>query len=47
MHKPFVLFCLHIWNLNEVYNVVKKKNERQRSSVSEVIDSEKCAHLTS
>ena len=46
MHKPFVLFCLHIWNLNEVYNVVKK-NERHRSSVSEVIDSEKCAHLTS
>ena len=25
VHKPFVLFCLHFWNLNEIYNVLKKK----------------------
>ena len=38
MDKPFALFCLRFWNLNEISNVLKK-NERHRSNVSEVIDS--------
>ena len=25
MHKPFVLFCLRFWNLNEISDVLKKK----------------------
>ena len=25
INQTFVLFCLHFWNLNEIYNVLKKK----------------------
>ena len=36
--KPLTLFFLNVWNLHEVSNALKKKNELHRSSISEVID---------
>ena len=37
-------FFAHLWYLREISNVLKK-NEPDRSSIYEVIDSEVCAYL--
>ena len=36
-------FEMTFWLLREIFNVLKKKNEPHRSSISEVIDSKRCA----
>ena len=43
--KHFALFCLNFWNLHEVSNILTKKNEYHRSSISELIDSGRCVYL--
>ena len=37
------LFFCHCWYLHEISNLLKKKNELHRWSVSEVTDSKRCA----
>ena len=41
---PFRFLCLNVSYVHEFSNVVKKKDP-DRQSISEVIDSEKCAYL--
>ena len=43
-HQPIALLPLIFWNVHEVSNVLKKI-EAHRSSISEVIDSERGAYL--
>ena len=44
--KPntFCNFLLHFWNLHYILNILKI-SEFHNSSISEVIDSERCAYL--
>ena len=41
----FATFSWTFWYLHEIYNVLKKKEERHRSIISGVIDSERWADL--
>ena len=41
----FVKFFMHFWNLHSILNILKKRKELHSSSVSEVIDSKRCAYL--
>ena len=41
----WAIFLMHFWFLHENSNVLKKNNELQRSSIPEVLDSERCAYL--
>ena len=42
--KPFALFRLNVWNQHEISNILEK-NEPHRSSISEVIESERSVYL--
>ena len=38
--KPFLHFSLHFWNLAEISNILKKKDDARRFCISEITDSE-------
>ena len=37
--KIFLSFLLHLWNLQSVLNILKKKDDPHRSNISEITDS--------
>ena len=41
----FLNFLLHFWNGNEMYNILKKKDEYCSLIVSEIIESERGGYL--
>ena len=45
--SPFAKYFLNFWYLHEISNILKKKkkNDPHRSSISEIIDSGRCAYL--
>ena len=42
---PFCIFFLPFWNLYKISNVLNKRNQSHRSTISEVIDPKRCAYL--
>ena len=43
--KPFSLYFFLIFGIHIKLQMFRKKNELNRSNISEVIDSERCAYL--
>ena len=43
--RLFAIFFFNFWYLHAISNVKKKKNDPQGPSISEVVDSERCAYL--
>ena len=43
--KIFSDFLLHIWNVHQIYNILKKKDEPPSLVISEIIDSERVGYL--
>ena len=43
--KIFSDFLLHIWNVHQIYNILKKKDEHPSLVISEIIDSERVGYL--
>ena len=41
----FLAFLLHIWNVHQIYNILKKKDEHPSPVISEIIDSERVGLL--
>ena len=42
----FVNFWLHFWNMNEIYNILKKKEEYSRLIATEIIAIERDVYLS-
>ena len=40
--KTFSGFSLHVWNIHEILNTLKKKRKRHSLNISYVIDTEEC-----
>ena len=43
--KIFLDFLLHIWNVHQIYNILKKKDEHPSLVIAEIIDSERVGYL--
>ena len=43
--KIFSDFLFHIWNVHQIWNILKKKDEHPRLFISEIIDSERVGYL--
>ena len=44
--KHFLNFLFHFWNLHQILNIFKKKDDRHSSSISEITDREKFGQTT-
>ena len=44
--KLFVNFLLHLWNMHEILNILKKKQEYLSLIITEIIASERDVYLT-
>ena len=43
--RLFVYFLLHFWNVHEIYNILKKKDEYPSLTISEIMDCERGGYL--
>ena len=44
--RLFIDFLLHFWNVHEIYNIVKKKEEYPSIIITEIIASERVVYLS-